>query len=343
MYTKQPKKLLIVNILNILRKYSDAEHRLSQTDIMNKLKTDYNMDANRKTIKPNIMDLIDIGYDIEYTETERSNGTVVYSDFYLNRDFTDEELRILIDSLLFSKYIPYNQCKALIEKLEDLSSVHFKYKVRHVTGMPEKYPKNSQLFYNISVLDDAIGSKLKVQFKYRDYDISKKLKTRKNADGTDKIYIVSPYQMAATNGRYYLICLNEAHNDITYFRLDRIADIELTNTKAIPVKKVSGYENGLDLPKHMAEHIYMFSGKSEPVIFRAKKEIITQIIDWFGTDVTFMNDTGDHIDVKVTVNLKAMNYWAMQYANYIKVLSPAALADKISSELEAAAAGYRRK
>lgn len=34
MYTKQPKKLLIMNILDILRRYSDAEHRLSQKEIV---------------------------------------------------------------------------------------------------------------------------------------------------------------------------------------------------------------------------------------------------------------------------------------------------------------------
>ncbi len=33
MYAKQPKKLLIVNILDILRRYSDENHRLSQREI----------------------------------------------------------------------------------------------------------------------------------------------------------------------------------------------------------------------------------------------------------------------------------------------------------------------
>ena len=42
----------------------------------------------------------------------------ILSDFYLVRDFTDAELRLLIDSLLFSKHIPHNQCKRLIEKIE---------------------------------------------------------------------------------------------------------------------------------------------------------------------------------------------------------------------------------
>lgn len=34
MYTVQRKKLLIINILDILRKYTDLDHRLSQRDII---------------------------------------------------------------------------------------------------------------------------------------------------------------------------------------------------------------------------------------------------------------------------------------------------------------------
>ena len=41
MELKQPKKLLIVNILDILRKYSDEEHRLSQREITELLESEY--------------------------------------------------------------------------------------------------------------------------------------------------------------------------------------------------------------------------------------------------------------------------------------------------------------
>ena len=33
MYTAQPKKMLIMNILDILKKYTDENHRLSQKEI----------------------------------------------------------------------------------------------------------------------------------------------------------------------------------------------------------------------------------------------------------------------------------------------------------------------
>ena len=34
MYGKQPKKMLIMNILDILKRYTDEDHRLSQKEIM---------------------------------------------------------------------------------------------------------------------------------------------------------------------------------------------------------------------------------------------------------------------------------------------------------------------
>ena len=38
MYVKQPKKLMIMNILDILWKYTDEDHRLSQKEIADILK-----------------------------------------------------------------------------------------------------------------------------------------------------------------------------------------------------------------------------------------------------------------------------------------------------------------
>ena len=47
MLTRQPKKMMILYILDILRKYTDADHRLSQREIEDILRTEYNMPAGR--------------------------------------------------------------------------------------------------------------------------------------------------------------------------------------------------------------------------------------------------------------------------------------------------------
>lgn len=172
MYTKQPKKLMILNILDIFRRYTDENHRLSQKEIIDILKTEYDMTADRKAVRRNILNLMDCGYRIEYSETIRmvpildsktkkplidpetgkpkTEESYIWSDFYLERDFTDGELRLLIDSLLFSRHIPYSQCKELVEKLENLSNVYFKSRISHIARLPEEHGDNKQLFLNVS-------------------------------------------------------------------------------------------------------------------------------------------------------------------------------------------------
>ncbi len=104
------KKQVIINILDILRRYSDEDHRLSQKDIAEILKKEYNMTVERKTVRRNILNLMDCGYEIEYCEYVRTvqnsktgepEESYIWSDFYLVRDFTDGELRLLIDGLTY--------------------------------------------------------------------------------------------------------------------------------------------------------------------------------------------------------------------------------------------------
>lgn len=267
MKSVKPKKLLIMNILDILRRYTDAEHRLSQKDIVEILKTEYDMVADRKSIKRNIQSLIEFGYDINFSEALRMipnkdgelEESYILSDFYLERDFSDSELRFLIDGLLFSKHIPYSQCKELVGKLEGLSNQYFKSRVRYIKTLPDNSPNNRQLFYTIEILDEAISKGKQVSFNYNHFEADKKLHPAINDDGSVKEYIINPYQIAATNGRYYLICNYDKYDNVSNYRLDRITNIKLLDTPVKSQSKVKGLENGFNLPKHMAEHLYMFS------------------------------------------------------------------------------------
>ncbi|MBQ8057550.1 MAG: WYL domain-containing protein [Ruminococcus sp.] len=348
MCAMQPKKLLIMNILDILKKYTDENHRLSQKEIEEILLNEYEMKTDRKTVKRNLMNLIEFGYDLEYSESLRvyknkdgkDEKSYILSDFYLNREFSDSELRLLIDSVLFSKHIPYSQCKELVEKLEGLSNIYFKSKVKHICNLPDNQPSNSQLFYTIEILDEAISKGRQVSFTYNHFDIDKKLHPNTTSDGVQRKYIINPYQIVATNGRYYLICNYDKYDDVSNYRLDRITDIKLLDTPAKSKRKVKGIENGLDLPKHLAENLYMFSGESVVVKFIAKRYILNDVIDWFGKDIKFSDATDDEVTVTVKVNQIAMKMWALKYSRHIRVISPQSLVDKIKEDIKFAMKNY---
>lgn len=344
MYGKQPKKMLIMNILDILKRYTDEDHRLSQKEIMDILEREYDMKVERKAVKRNLLNLIDYGYHVEYSESVRINKKgeeeIIYTDWYLERDFSDAELRLLIDSLLFSRHIPYSQCKTLIEKLENLSNRYFKSRVKHIQTLPDNELPNRQLFYTIEILDQAITKGRQVSFHYNEYHTDKMLHPRIDHEGNVRTYIVNPYQMAAVNGRYYLICNYDKYDDVSNYRVDRITDIQLLDTPVKPMKNMKGLEHGLNLPKHMAEHVYMFTGESVPVTFRAKKYLLTDLFDWFGKEMQFTDETEEEVTVRVTVNLDAMRKWALQYALHVKVLKPERLVEMLREDVKQAAEQY---
>ena len=338
------RKKLSFAILEVLRQYTDADHTLNQNEIVELLARDHDLKADRKSIKRNITALLEMGFPIEFTEKLRMypgkdgqmEESYILSDFYLERDFTDAELRLLIDSLLFSKHIPFKQCRTLVEKLESLSNKYFKSRVRFISTLPESTPRNKELFYTIEILDEAIAAGKQVAFHYNEYGIDKKLHPR-----AEEEYIVNPYQMAATNGRYYLICAYDRYENLSNFRLDRITDIRLLDTPVKPVRQVKGQAAGFDLPRHMAEHLYMFGGDSVTVRFRMQKAILNDVIDWFGSDIAFFDETEEEVTARVTVNRNAMRYWALQYCRFVRILSPDDLARTVKADLQGALENYQ--
>ncbi len=346
----QPKKLILLNILDILKNDTDAEHTLSQKEIQDKLKNVYHMTVDRKTVKSSLMSLKYFGYDIDYVETTRPvkdnktgevEQTTICSDFYLRRDIEDSELRLLIDSLLFSRHLPFEQCKELAEKLRSLSNKYFKTRIRHMATMPNDKTDNRQVFYNIDVLDEAISANKKVKFKYLEYGTDLKQKPKKNAAGEERIYIVSPYQMAAKDGKYYLICNYDKYEDISNYRVDRIFDIEMLDEKAKPFEKLKGSDGKrLDLAKYMSEHLYMFTSDTVRAKLRVVNEMISDVIDLFGKEVRFMDKTEKHVTVTVKANEMSILQIAKNWAPYITILEPEDLRKRAIDQLKEALKGY---
>lgn len=84
----------------------------------------------------------------------------------------------------------------------------------------------------------------------------------------------------------------------------------------------------------------MFTGESAPVTFRLKKYLVSEVIDWFGSEIEFFDETEDEVSARVRVNLQAMRKWAMQYAVHTKILFPQSLAEQVKSDLREAAQQY---
>ena len=326
-YGLQDKKALNMLILEILEQYTDSDHPLTQMEIVDLLEKNYGVPCTRQTVKNNLMLLGEMGYEISM------EGGI----YLMSRQFENAELRMLIDSVLFSRTLSGKQAKRLIEKLTGLGNKYFRAKVKHVCHLPKLiHSDNKQVLLNLDVLNDAIEQEQKVRFTYNSYGKDFQLHPRRKEP-----YIVNPYQMVANQGRYYLLCSYDASNQLSHYRLDYMTKLEMLDAKVKPMDQMEDFVQGYSLPKHMAEHIYMFSGPSVQVKMRVSEHMMGALIDWFGKEFRIVQEDADKLIVSVACNKLAMRYWALQYGEYAEILEPESLRDEIREAVNYMASFYR--
>ena len=91
----------------------------------------------------------------------------------------------------------------------------------------------------------------------------------------------------------------------------------------------------------MEKHIYMFDGKTVRAVFRITKDCISDVIDVFGRDVKFSEETDTHITVTATVNDLAMEQFAKAYTPWVEIIKPAKLREDMIEILRAGLEKYQ--
>lgn len=319
------KKSALLRILQILEKNSDANHPLKQEDIIRILNVEYGIPLERKAIGRNIQLLKDAGVEIESTRA---------GSWLSERSFTDAELRMLIDGVLSSKYVPEGYSKDLINKLCGLTSKYFKSHIKYIYAVGDwDKTDNQQVFLNIELIDEAIEQGKQVRFEYYRYGTDKKLHMT-------RAHHASPYQLILHNQRYYLMAQNDWWKNVTYYRLDRMKNMTITEKPVTPITEIEGYKDGINYKELSTSLPYMFSDRPVWTEFTADEDLADQIIDWFGKDIRIDGYGDKQIKVTVKVSPSAMEHWALQYAGYVTVTSPKSLVESIKTRLQKAVEKY---
>jgi len=355
-YSSDRKKISTLYILEILKRYTDdtvdengnPAHCLTQAQIGEKLYKDYDIILDRKAIARGLDDLIysrDYADKIQYetkdritTEKGKKVKTEYRTDFRYCHSFSTAQIRMLMDAVLFSKNIPYSECIELLELISNLGDIDARNRLtKHLSNLRDmSFDKvsNDQLLYNIGVIDEAIDQGKQIAYIYNNYGRDMKLHPRL-VDGEIDPKVVNPYQMIATNGRYYLICNYDEYENTARVRIDKITDIEILDTNVKPKSKVKGLK---DIPETMAGQLYMQPGTPERIVFRIanNERIISDIVDWFGKRVRFISEDGKTVTCAVKINPADMKFWAMQYSDNVEILEPESLRDNIRTSLREA-------
>lgn len=319
------KKLVLLRVLHILQKHSDMDHPLTQDEIVALLDKEYGIEVDRKCVGRQIA-LLHEAFDVLNSPitliSDRKKGTYIEQ-----REFEDSELRLLIDGVLSSRYITANYSKSLIEKLCRQSNRYFRPRVKNICSVNEwNKTENVSVFLNIELIDEAIERGKQIRFEYNKYGEDKKLHKTSHPR-------VSPYQLILHNQRYYLMARHERFEQMKFYRVERITNVEIVEDKHLTnIRDVAGYESGIDYHKIASGLPYMFADKQEYIEMLVDESALDQVIDWFGKDIKIEN-AGGRYKVSLLASPSAMEYWALQYVKSVEVISPKSLRERIKETL----------
>ena len=290
-------KARLLFLIEILKRYSDIDHKLSLNDIISYLEENDITVSNRKTLYDDFKILSQYGYDIDY-----DNG------YYLSQSpFTISEIKIIIDSLNSLKSLDDSFLNALKDKLYSFISIYeqndlkkLEYHIKH---------KDKKFINRLEDALQAINSNQTIIIK------------RINRDTEE----ITPIFLYRVNDYYYLYYHYLNSEKIYHARFDNIIDIKLTNNidnVYIPIDKV-------------IEHISQSSSGFYSQKAKTVKFIISEDSDYLRSRL--MDDfpniifSKDGFVLKVSVN-EVFFSKLVQYGKQIKI-SDRSIADQYSAYL----------
>lgn len=310
----QKSKLKLLYIVDILRKKTDENHYLAATEICDEL-SQLDIPAERKSIYNDIDILREYGFDIIHTGSKNRGG------YFLGaREFELAELRLLSDAVQAANFISQKKTNQLVQKIESFASEK-QAKILHSQVYVDNRPKckNEEIYYTISLLDEAISAKVKVNFTYTRRRITEEFKTAKE----EKSFTVSPYALIWSDDHYYLVCNNEKYDNLMHLRIDKIKHLEKTSLPARHFAEVSDYKNYFDSADYASKLFNMYSGEPKPVEFICNNDTLEPMLDRFGENVKIQKYDDEHFVLRTNVaSSEGLVAWIVQFGGRVKVKSP---------------------
>ena len=297
------KKLSAFALLEILKTETDENHLLGPGELLNKMRSIYDCNIERRTLYANLDMLREFGYDIHYNSSKKG--------YYLvEREFEESEILLLCHAVHSSNYIPKKYSNDLIEKLLNTQSRHtadrFHQRI-YLENIRKK--ENPDFLLSFQMLTEAIEKKGCVQVDYLQYNMNLELEVRKT-------HVLHPYALVYDNEKIYLIAKNDRFDNFSHYRVDKIRNIKLFD------QKVSSSLTIGDPYDYAKNKIYMFGGQEDYYMIRCDMMMLDYVIDTFGKEIRITQQDKDHFVARVKAGREGIIYFALQYAKHMEILQP---------------------
>lgn len=356
---KNDQKMKPYLVYCYLMQKSDANHVVPASELVAYLE-ECGIHAERRSIYKDIDEInkavliaTTTSHDIPRAETieeaedllaNEKEKTIIYDEhrkgFYVRkRHYNVDDIRILAECVRTAKFIDEKRSKRLINVVCDLTSEHYAEELKNDAYLLDRNKTDNLAVYElVSKINIAMSKRRnkkphtpeKIKFKYLSYTIQNGLRRTERRKG--EWYMVSPYQLIISDGNYYLMGYDDKMRKMANYRVDRIADLELTGE---PRCGEEAYKE-LNIENYLKEHFGMFHGKREHIRIRAINLLLDTFVDRFGRKgVIYAKDDDEHFFVIVDVAVSDQFFgWLCGFGRRVKIISPEPVIEKFKKHLD---------
>jgi len=303
-------------LLRYLQEHTDEDTEVTANEIMRDF-AEAGQKISRPTLREDISALREAGFSIEIHEVP---GVATYYQL-TNREWSPQELQILVDAVASSQFITAAKSTEIIRKLQSMAGPADSERLTPAIDVEDRHKAaNEQVYYIVQAIQQAIRNDEKICFLHHEYNMD--LEFVPKHGGYE--YIVSPYAMVWKNDRYYLIGFSEKHGKPAQFRIDRMGlPSPIYDEETGKAVRRDPPPEGFVLKDRTDKVFAMFDGKKETVTLKCRCDLIGQVIDRFGKELNISVKTADTFDVTQEVYLSPTFYaWVFTYAGGIKIMGP---------------------
>lgn len=183
----------------------------------------------------------------------------------------------------------------------------------HFGTVPKR--NNRYIIYTVDTLKQAIIDNKQVSFLYYSLDYQK----NKIYHNEKERYIVDPLAVVWNKDNYYLICFDGKHDGIAHYRIDRMESAMEEPTERTDRRELSEF----DVEKYRQSVFSMCGGEEQDVELQFNSDIIDDIFDKFGEDVSIIKIDDDTYRVRIPIQVsKTFFAWVVGSQGKLRILSP---------------------
>ncbi len=325
-YLPLDRKFRMLRVKHILERETDENHEITMTRLLELLGDDNEKD--RRTLYEDVRDLEYLGTRIKINKSKTPPHLYVEERF-----FSISELKLMIDAIASSKFLPQRESQKLINKLKTFCSRFEADELNRQTLLANRAKHIDNDFHNnVSILSQAINANRRVSFEYFRIDTRNKKRFDKYT------HFTSPWLTLYQDDHYYLVAYDR--NKTTHYRIDRIADITILDE---PRQGEAEYEKlKKELPFRTQSSFNLFGGEKTIVTLRCPTFFYHVIVDKFGNNLNPRVDTKNdvcEVDVPVAVGDQFFG-WIFGMHNRIGIVSPPSVRDKMRQMLISVSSHY---